>query len=180
MSKRRIQPNRILELIEEGHTETLQKTDRLEEVLTNLRYEGKSSLGKNLREARELFDFFNEELIEHIAQEDEILFPFLKIHLPKLESVIGLLQAEHEDFRKKLEGFKFLLGEVKKEDRESERVQLIEKIREQGTYLIYLLRHHIRAETEVIYKVAERELRPDEKEGLARQLREHESDGGAR
>lgn len=180
MSKRRIQSNRILELIEEGHTETLQKTDRLEEVLTNLRYEGKPSFGKNVREARELLDFFNEELIEHVAQEDEVLFPFLKTHLPKLESAIGLLQAEHEDFRKKLEGFKFLLGEVKKQDRESERAKLIEKICEQGTYLIYLLHNHIRAETEVIYKVAERELRPDEKKKLSKQVEERANKEGSK
>lgn len=174
------EPDKILDFIEEDDAEALQRADRFEQVLTNLRYEGKPSFGKNLRQAHELLDFFNKELIEHVTQEEEVVFPFLKSHLPKLEPFTLLLESEHEDFRKNLEGFKFLLEEVRKEKSDCERIKLIEKIQSQGTYLIYLLRNHIRTEREVIYKLAQQELRPDEKGELARQVSESKKRGGLR
>lgn len=160
----------MVALLENAHTDTLQKIDRLQDILTNLRFEGKVRLGKNLKEAGRVLDFFDKELMPHLNLEEKILFPFVETHLPKLESVIHLLQAEHEDFRKNLEGFRFLLQEIPKKKYESIRGEMTERLREQGLYLIYLLRNHIQEETETVYKVANRELRPSEKSTLQKEI----------
>lgn len=174
----------IVELLEKDHAATLQKTGRLQDVLTNLRYEGKLSFGKNVMEARELLKFFNREMVDHLTLEEQVLFPFLQTHIPKLEPAIHFFQAEHEDFKKNLVGFKLLLREILKEKDDIPRGKTIEKIRETGTYLVYLLRNHIQAESESVYKVLVRELRADEKKDLERQIekchRRNQGDGRKR
>ena len=161
---------KLNDLLEGGHMESLERAERLQEVLRNLRYEGKASLGRNLREAQEVQGFFNEELNHHVRFEEEVVFPFLKTHLPRLEPMIWFLQAEHQDFRLNLETFRCRLGELVKTKEEGARVRIIEKIQETGTYLIYLFRNHIRAESEYLYQAAERELRSEEKNRLIQQL----------
>ena len=150
--------------------ESLQGAERLQQILRNLRYEGKASLGRNLKEMRKVQSFFNEELDHHVRFEEETVFPFLKSHLPRLEPVIWLLRAEHQDFRLNLETFKARLEEFVRTKNEPARPALLEKIQETGTYLIYLLRNHIRAESEYLYQTAERELRSEEKNRLIRKL----------
>lgn len=174
MMKKRTDSKNIVELLEKGHRYTLDKTYQMDEILTNLRYEGKASFGKNLKQADALMHFFNKELTEHVKLEEEVVFPFLERHLPKLESVIHLLKAEHEDFRRNLRSFQFSFGELSRE----KRIERIEKIKELGTYLIYLLRNHIQAETESVYKVVDRELHSDEKRELAGKIREKSPRGG--
>ena len=153
--------------------ESLERAERLQEILRNLRYEGKASLGRNLREAEEVRGFFNEELNHYVRFEEEVVFPFLKTHLPRLEPMIWFLQAEHQDFRLNLETFKTRLEELAGSKNEMARLRVLEKIQETGTYLIYLLRNHVRAENEYLYRVADRELRSEEKNRLIRQIVGH-------
>ena len=157
--------------------ESVKRVEKLQEVLGNLRYEGKASLGKNLKQAREMQDFFNEEINHHMWFEEQVVFPFLKNHLPRLEPMIWFLQAEHQDFRINLKTFKSKLEELKKTRGEGARARIVEKIQETGTYLIYLLRNHVRAESEYLYQTADRELRSEEKNRLVRQLATHHRSG---
>ena len=47
----------LVQCLEESHQETLRRTDWFYEILLKLRYEGKPSLGKNLRDAGEVLKF---------------------------------------------------------------------------------------------------------------------------
>ena len=170
MTQKQADPKKVADLLEESHANIINKTNRLNDILTNLRYEGKSSLGRNLKEAREILNCFNQELLPHIKLEDETLFPFLETYIPKLESVIHLLKAEHEDFKMNLRSFEFSLKEIARDNSDPKRAKTIEKIREKGIYLIYLLRNHIQAESESVYKLIDQELRPSEKKELEKRL----------
>ena len=70
-------------MLEESHEEAFQKTDKFYGILINLRYEGKPSLGKNLREAAGVLKFFHGEHMRHTELEEHVLFPFVKTHVPK-------------------------------------------------------------------------------------------------
>ena len=161
-------PLRDLEKIHHTADENLKD---LKEILTNIRYEGKAALGKNLKAAAKVFDFLNGDLRSHIETEENALFPFLEKHIPKLEPIIRLLCSEHEDFRKSLQGFECALRELSDEKSGQERGKSLEKLNEQGTYLIYLLRNHIQAEAEGVYKVADRELKLKEKIELTKRMK---------
>ena len=170
LTQKKKSSERVLRIFTEVHRDVLQETNRLYDALTKLRYEGRPSLGRNLKGARKALEFFNQDLSQHVKLEEEILFPFLETHVPKLESVIHLLQAEHRDFKKNLENFEFLLRQFVKRKCKPNCGDVIEKIREIGIYLVYLLRSHAQAESESVYKVIDRELRSDERERLKKQI----------
>lgn len=173
MVQRQTVSRNLVELLEENHSHIFHETDRFRDILTSLRYEGRPSLGRNLKNIREVLKFFNQELVPHVRLEEEVLFPFLEVHIPKLESVIHLLQAEHEDFRRSLRNFEFLLNELEKEtaDQDLNHGHTIEKVRELGTYLIYLIRSHLQAEDESVYKIVNQELRSSEKKELEQRIK---------
>ena len=154
--------DRVLESIEQIHAATLYQVDCLNETLTNLRYEGKAFLEKNLKDIRSVLKFLNRELIPHIKFEEEFIFPFVGTHIPKLESLIHLLRAQHKELQEHLKNFGSLLEESGKEDGRT-----LEKIREQGIYMIYLIQHHIQVENESIYKIVDSELNHHEKKEFA-------------
>ena len=161
----------IVQLLGEDHGETFQKTRELEELLTGLCYEGKASLGKNLRKARELTDYFNHELKKHMGVEEKTTFPFLAAHLPKLATLISLLCTGHEEVRKNLRAFEFWIRQLAREKNSLRRGPLIEKARERGIYLIHHLENHFEEETEILYRVADQELRLKEKRELLKRVR---------
>ena len=159
--------DRVLESIEQIHAATLYQVDCLNETLTNLRYEGKAFLGKNLKEIRSVLKFLNRELIPHVKFEEEFIFPFVKTHIPKLESLIHLLRAQHKELQEHLKNFESLLEKSGKEGFDVNDGRALEKIREQGIYINYLIQHHIQVENESIYKIVDSELNHHEKKELA-------------
>jgi len=82
--------NHLLEHFGEGHREVLIQTDALTQALTNLHYEGKLSLGKNLKQMKKILRFFNGPLKKHMQIEEKIVYPFFETHVPKFESAITL------------------------------------------------------------------------------------------
>lgn len=153
------------------HEETLKVLETFEDILTNFRYEGKVSLGRNVRRANAVLDFFSKHLLLHFDTEERALFPFVAKHIPKLDPVVALFRSEHRDFKTGMQNFERSLHEMILEKTGTGRAPLIDKIYEQGTYLIYLLRNHIRAEAESIYKEAQRGLKSSEKIELMKQIR---------
>ena len=150
--------------------ETLKRVELLKTILINLRYEGKASIGRNAKEARLVLNFFKKNLIDHFRIEEKIFFPFLKIHLPKLDPVICLLHSEHQDFKRCLSHFQKSLSEVLKKKSSEKRRELIEKLMEHGTYMIYLLRNHFLVETKSVHQVVNRQLRLAERKELLKRL----------
>ena len=159
-------PKTIFGILEKDHKPTFQKLNQFYKVLKKLRYEGKLTLGQNLNEAIKLVTYFKRELDGHMRDEEKILFPFLQTHVPRLEPIIYLLLSEHEDFRNSIKDLKMALSEFKKH--ELVKPGILDKICEQGTYLICLLRSHMSVESNSLYRVADKELRLGEKRKLMR------------
>ena len=154
----------IFGILEKDHKTTLRKLDQFYEILKKLRYEGKLMLGQNLTQADRLVTYFKKELDHHMRDEEKILFPFLRAHVPRLEPMVYLLLSEHEDFRSSIKDLKIALRELK--IHASVKHSTLDKICEQGTYLICLLRSHMSVESSSLYRVADKELHPSEKRKL--------------
>ena len=163
---------KLVEILEGDYEETLEKIREFREILVNLRYEGRHRLGKNLREAREALGFFTGKLARHIEVEEKVVFPFLQRYLPKLDPLILLLGSEHEEFKKNLRSFQFWLKEAGGGKNHLDHGRLLEKVRETGNYLTYLLQNHLQEESGILYRVAENELRPGEKRELVKRVRQ--------
>lgn len=180
MMKQKASVETISDLLEDDHAETLKKVDRLRDVLTHLRYEGRLFFGKNLRAAREVLGFFKKDMVKHVDREEKVLFPFLETHFPKLETAIQLFKAEHRDFRANLRVLQSQLEKLSGASADPSRGLIIEKIRETGTYLTYLLRNHMQAESESLYKVIDRQIRQEEKKELVMKIQRREGHGSSR
>ncbi len=158
-------------ILKDGTDKTLEKVEVLEKILHHLRFEGKASLGKSLKEAREVQSFFAKDLARHIPFEEGTVFPFFKTHVPRVEPMIWLLQEEHQDLNIYLKTFKSGLDELSKVKEERERIRILDKLLITGNYLIYLLRYHLRTEKKYLYRIVDRELKENEKKKLAILLR---------
>ncbi|MBI4431841.1 MAG: hemerythrin domain-containing protein [Candidatus Omnitrophica bacterium] len=161
------------------HEQLKEQTDRLNTVLINLRYEGKTNLGKNLKEVWGILFFFEKEVCLHVEAEEKLLFPFLQAHVPRLEPLINLFHSEHEDFKRNLKRFRLAMEELCGENGDHHRAKRIDNVREIGTYLIYLLRQHMAAEEESIYKAVLHELHQGEREELEKLIASHRASKAA-
>ncbi len=151
----------------------LNKMKQLDTALTGFQFEGKSSVGRNLKQVHSVLQFCDGTLMKHMKLEEQIIFPFLASHVPKLDSVLRILCSQHEDFRKSLEDLRFFVNLYSSEASKSDSSRTIHKLRELGAYLIYLLRHHMQVENESVYQVIDRELRSGERKALEKRRREY-------
>lgn len=170
-------PKKIIDLVEGDSGETIEETRRLQRILTNLCYEGKPSLGRNLKQARQALALFSRDLMEHMDFEEKVTFPYLGTHVPKLELLISLLCSEHDEFRRNLRSLDFWLKELAEKEDGRNRMTVLEKVKELGTFLAYLLQNHLLEESEILYRVADQELRPDEKRQLVKRINEQNHRG---
>ena len=157
------------EILQQEHKEALEKTNQLDEVLTHLRFEGKVQLGKNTDDLERLIAYFKKQLLTHVKKE-EAVFSFLQTRIPKLDPLLHLLQAEHKELKVNIEVLEFLSHDLSQEKGDAHRIQIIEKLKEKGTYLIYFLRHHLQVEEEGVYLAIDKDLKKDEKKEVARLL----------
>ena len=148
----------ILSIFDSEEEKLLRQTDRLEEAMNHLRYEGKVFRGKNLKAANLIVEGIEARLKRHQTLQEKIVFPFLQAHIPKRETMIRFLFSDHKDIEKSNERLRLSLRKLSK-NQSSEDV----KAQQLGTYLICLLRHHVELEKESIHKVIKTELRKDEK-----------------
>ncbi len=142
------------------HSEMLKNTNRFQTLLTNLRYEGKPRLGANIQQTRLILKFLESKVIPQFRFEEKSIFPFLRRHIPKLEAALRLLEAEHDEFQSHLKSFQKSFQRFVKTGQSDGKNS--EALKETGTYMVYLLRHHLKAENQV-YKVMAENLRADEK-----------------
>ncbi|OGW90861.1 MAG: hypothetical protein A3D28_06070 [Omnitrophica bacterium RIFCSPHIGHO2_02_FULL_63_14] len=162
----------IHRILEKDHGETLKKLDAFDDVLKRLRYEGKASLGRNVRDANELVGYFERTLLGHMKEEERVLFPFMRKRIPRLEPLICLLLSEHDDLRQKLRRLRSTLKSCGRAST-PRAVGLLDAVCHDGTFLICLLHSHMSVETGTLYKAADRTLRPFEKEMLLRRIGEY-------
>ncbi len=174
MSHRKIKSGKtIFSILEKDSKTTLRNLNKFYEVLVNLRFEGKQNVAKNMIRLRGLVSYFQEEVKAHMREEEKVLFPFLRTHIPRLEPMICLLVSEHGDFRNSLKDLNLSLSVFKKVN--SDKTRIIHQFNEQGIHLICLLRGHMSVETKTLYRAADNELRPDEKKRLIDQIKKNTS-----
>jgi len=171
MKKRAAMSERIVHLLEKDSAGMLNVLGRMSDMLVGFRYEGKPSFGKNVKKAKSMLRLLNQEWAQHAWFEEKILFPFIGVHLPKLESMILVLKADHLDFKKVTRQLRSLLNRMSAMNSVSRYGEWIQQVNESGTYLIYFLRHHLEARKEGIEKIIESELRENEKKELASRIK---------
>ncbi|MBI3292058.1 MAG: hemerythrin domain-containing protein [Elusimicrobia bacterium] len=110
-------------------------------------------------------DFLERIVVPHMVLEEQVCFPYLEMHIPKLGGPIHVLTMEHQDFQNKHKALKATL-QSGNPDPELLRQEQLKPLEETGTYLVMLLRNHIRQEQELLFKAADELLTPEEKTAL--------------
>ena len=159
--------NTIYGILEKDHKATFENINHFYSLIEKIRYEGKSTLGKHLTEAAKAVSYFGKEIGDHMREEEKVLFPFIRTHIPRLEPMVCLLLSEHEDFRRSLKDLKKSLQAV----RNRYSVDAVHRLCERGTYMVCLLRSHMWCESHSLYKAADTELKADEKQCLIRMIK---------
>ena len=159
----------ITQFLEEDHHAAFLKLKQFSDSLTKLRYEGNQNFRENLKKIRELLQFFQKEVQGHMRLEEKTLFPFLEQYIPRLGPMIYLLLSEHEDFRNCLEELKKTSLQLK--DAKAGKARLVDHLSDRGTYFVCLSRSHLWVESQSLYRVADHELRPDEKKKLLHRMK---------
>lgn len=158
----------IAGLFQREKSGVLQKLDRLDGAVRNLQYEGKMFSRKNMREIQGAVNYLKKRLFEHIAIDEEVVFPFLQKHIPRMEPLLCFLRAERSEFKLSLENFEELFEKFKDEQNGLRQRKIFEQMKEKGMYVTCLVRHHIQIEMESVYNMVDRQLHEDEKNELVK------------
>lgn len=163
----------ILKSFEDEKTLVHQKLDLLYESIQNLHYEGKMSLQKNMRRINETVQHLKPILSNHTALDEQVIFPFASKHIPVLEPMINFLKAERREFTAQLESFEVLFQEFIQRSNSSVNDMLLGRLREKGIYIVCIVRNHMQAEIEGIYKILEQKMTLVEKRELYHLIQKH-------
>ena len=166
----------ILKSFEEEKNFVLEKLDRLYNSIQNLYYEGKMSLQKNSTIINETVQHLKPVLMNHTDLDNQVIFPFASKHIPILEPVINFLKAERKEFITQLESFEILFQEFSQRNNSFVNYMLLEKMREKGIYVVCIVRNHMQAEVETVYKVLNQKLKLIEKKELSRLIQKRMND----
>lgn len=154
--------------LERDHRKTLHQINRLYDVLTHLRYEGKQHRQENFREIKRLAGDLRKELKTHMKEEEKVLFPNLEVSIPKLEPLIDLLRFEHLDLDRRIDDLSDCIRRMSKlRGMTPERIQ---ELNEQGTYFVCLLKGHMQLESRSLYGIADQQLKMFEKARILKQI----------
>ena len=104
--------------------------------------------------------------IEANGLDEQVIFPFLQMHIPKLEAMICFLRAERNEFKLSLANFEVLFKQLGHEKHVLRQQKIIDQLKEKGIYAVCLMRNHIQIEIESVYKPMDQQLHQDEKKEL--------------
>lgn len=156
-------------VFEEDHRAVFAHLEILQEALSGLRYERKGLLAKNLAAIQGVSDFLERTVIPLMTLEEQVCFPYLGKHVPKLDGPIHVLTMEHQDFKAKHAELSTILQHGRTDSGEPT-PEVLRRFEEVGTYVVLLLRNHIRQEQEILFAVAGAVLKPSEKAQLLQAL----------
>ena len=108
----------------------------------------------------------------HHYKEEKVLFPALEEHgIPRDGGPVGMMLLEHEEGRSYVRAMFAALGQIEAGD-ENSREALFESARQ----YIRLLREHIQKEDDILFRMADEVIPPDEQRQLVRSFETHESE----
>lgn len=162
----------VVALLKREHINFFKEIDRFHNSLNNLHYEGKVSLGKNTKAIEKTIKYFKDQVFPHVTFEEDVLFDFLSIHMPRLDPTLRFLRADHKEFKANFRNFESLFKKFKAEKNDLKRNKIQEKLRIKGVYIIFLMRNHIRLEDESICKAMDKEFHPEEKKLFLKQMKQ--------
>ncbi len=148
----------------------LEKLGQLENALNNLQYEGKLFSSGHINKAEDVVRFLKKKYTAHIKLDNNIIFPFLERHIPKLHPVLLYLRAERREFQEGFKIFEETLSELKRGNKDVIRHGIIGRLKDRGIYLICLMRSHIQLEEQSVYEGITRGLHKDEKSALIQKV----------
>ena len=167
----------MLKQLEITDREVVNKADELRTLLRRLTYiVDEEACRPVLSELSGVLDFFAEEIFVHQRLEENVLFPFLKVHIPRLEHTIHLLYAEHRDFRRDFTTIRNLYQRLLIAKRLSVRSDIITKLYTIGSCFLYLLRYHAEVESQYIHDAVQIELLEEERAILEERLCQYAAD----
>jgi hemerythrin-like domain-containing protein len=121
------------------------------------------------KKALDFFSHFADKC--HHFKEEQVLFPAMEEHgIPKDGGPIGMMLMEHEEGRGYVRAMVAAIRLVETKNEVAKEI-LIEKAK---AYL-QLLREHIQKEDEILFRIADDVIPPDEQKALLRSFEEHEA-----
>lgn len=156
----------VLRYFKEEKEIVFNKLDLLQTSIQNLQYEGKVSFQKNIRNIGDSVESLKKIFLKHTALDDEIIFPFARKHIPRLDAMISFLNAERNELKSQLETFEILFHHLVDKKGKLEHYKISEQLKDKGIYVVCIMRNHIQAEREGVYNVLDKELNILEKKKL--------------
>ena len=121
------------------------------------------------RKAVDFFRYFADQC--HHLKEEQVLFPAMEEHgIPSDGGPVGMMLMEHEEGRTYVRSMLAAIALVETKNEAAKEI-LVDKAK---AYL-RLLKDHIQKEDEILFKIADDVISPDEQKQLLRSFEEHEA-----
>jgi hemerythrin-like domain-containing protein len=156
---------RATEVLSEEHR-VIERVLAVVEKLTHAPVEG------SLQSWRLALDFIRNFADQcHHLKEEKLLFPSMEEHgVPREGGPIGMMLAEHEEGRGYVRSMLAALTLIEAKNQAANGALI-----ENATAYLRLLREHIQKEDEILFKIADDVISPDEHKALLRTFEEHEA-----
>ena len=148
------------EILRKEHDAILTMLDALDQTSLQLRG-GASVQPSTLQGLLEFFQLFADRC--HHGKEEDLLFPLLERRgIPRERGPIGVMLSEHDQGRDLIQKMKAAAAEYEKEPHAAGK-----RWSEAARVYSQLLREHIMKENNILFRMAEQMLTPDEQNSLA-------------
>ncbi|HLE54861.1 MAG TPA: hemerythrin domain-containing protein [Thermoplasmata archaeon] len=150
----------------DAHEDFVDKLTELEATLDEMMRTREASEGN-----REILDesirFFEEELLPHFVQEDEVVLPPLEAAIGRFGTLVNVVAYEHEEIRREVHKFEDARREL---DSRRDPWPAIEELNRHGIFTIQFLWDHFRKERTGLFPAALQKLTGPQLEGIRERL----------
>jgi hypothetical protein len=160
----------------DSHGEILRGLDRFDRALIHFHYEGKPNLGRNIKEIQKAEAELQNSVLHWFLLEHKTIYPFVKGHLPRLESALCLLESEQRAFLSQFKKIRECVRAFKRISGPAKAVRA-DEVRQMGILLIFLLKRHLESESRALYAVILKNLNAGERTLLRSQIERARSHG---
>jgi hemerythrin-like domain-containing protein len=148
------------EILRKEHDAILKMLDALDQTSVQL-LGGASVQLSTLQDLLEFFQLFADRC--HHGKEEDLLFPLLERRgIPRERGPIGVMLSEHDQGRELMQQMKAAVGEYEKAPQAAGK-----RWSEAARVYSQLLREHIMKENNILFRMAEQVLSPEEQTSLA-------------